>query len=83
MARIERKLKLKLKLRRYPTDLVDDDWNHVRELLPPIARRGRRRRVDLREVLNAIRHLVRGGTAGRFCRRTFRPGRSCIGGSAP
>lgn len=46
------------KLKRYPTDLIDDEWNYIRELLPPGARRGRRRKVDLREVLNAIRYLV-------------------------
>jgi transposase len=66
-ARIERKLK------RYPTDLTDAEWNHIRELLPPTARRGRRRQVDLREVLNAIRYLVRTGCGWRMLPRDFPP----------
>lgn len=65
VAHIERKLK------RYPTDPTDDEWNYIRELLPPGARRGRRRKVDLREVLNAIRYLVRTGCGWRMLPRDF------------
>jgi transposase len=49
MAKIERKAK------RYPTDLTDEEWSKIAPLLPDAARIGRRRRVDLREVLNATR----------------------------
>jgi hypothetical protein len=55
MAEIERKLK------RYPTDLTDEEWSAIAPLLPKPAKKGRRRTVDLREVLNAIRYLVRTG----------------------
>jgi transposase len=30
-------------------------------LMPAVARTGRRRSIDLREVLNAIRYMVRSG----------------------
>jgi len=67
VARIERQL------RRYPTDLTDKEWNHIKALLPPMARRGRRRKVDLREVLNAIRYLVRTGCGWRMLPQDFPP----------
>jgi hypothetical protein len=37
---------------RYPSDLTDDEWAHVETLIPPAKRGGRRREVDVREVLN-------------------------------
>ena len=42
MARIAKKT------RRYPTDLTDEEWSQV-ELLPPPAKKGRKRTVALRE----------------------------------
>src|ERR1700755_505478 len=50
--------------KRYPTDLTDMEWQTVEPLLPKPGKTGRRRRVDLREVLNAIRYLARTGAAG-------------------
>jgi transposase len=44
--------------RRYPTDLTDQEWQVIWPL-PPASTRGRRPGVDLRAVLNAIRHLAR------------------------
>jgi transposase len=55
MAEIERKTK------RYPTDLTDEESSKIEPFLPGMARTGRRRQVDLREVLNAIRYLARTG----------------------
>jgi transposase len=53
MARIEKKTK------RYPSDLTDEEWAAMAPFLPQPHRTGRRRRTDLREVLNAIRTMVR------------------------
>ena len=36
---------------RYPSDLTDDEFEHVRPLIRPGRRGGRRRSVDLREVV--------------------------------
>ncbi len=58
MARIERQTK------RYPTDLTDREWERIAPLLPGACGAGRPRRTDLREVLNAIRYLVRTGCGG-------------------
>ena len=55
MARLEKKTK------RYPSDLTDEEWERIAPLLPKPARRGRPREVEFREVINAVRYLVRSG----------------------
>lgn len=55
----------------YPTDLTDAQWAVLAPLLPPPSRRGRPRRVCLREVLNALFYLVRSGCAWRLLPREF------------
>jgi len=37
---------------RYPSDLTDAEWELVRPCIPSCKRGGRRRTVDLREVVN-------------------------------
>jgi putative transposase len=49
----------------YPTDLTDSQWHLIKEWLPPPARTGRPR-LDLREVLNAIFYVVKGGIQWRM-----------------
>lgn len=41
----------------HPTDLSDAQWQVIQKLIPPPKQGGRRRRVDLRQVVNAIRYL--------------------------
>ena len=41
----------------YPSDLTDEQWRSVEPLIPPPAVGGRKREVDMREVVNAIRYL--------------------------
>lgn len=48
-------------LKRYPTDMADEEWPVIARLLPRSRKRGRPRMTDLREVVNAIRDLVRAG----------------------
>jgi transposase len=60
MAAIEKKTK------RYPSDLTDEEWRSVEPLLPQPAKRGRKRTTDLREVVNAIRYMVRAGCEWRM-----------------
>lgn len=43
---------------RYPSDLTEAEWALVSPLIPPAKRGGRRRTVDVREVLNAIFYLL-------------------------
>jgi hypothetical protein len=39
---------------RYPSDLTDAEWSLVAPLIPPAKRGGRKRDVDLREVVNGV-----------------------------
>ena len=51
---------------RYPTDLTDDEWRVLEPLIPPAKPGGRPRSVDLREIVNGIRYLLRSGGAWRL-----------------
>ena len=55
---------------RYPTDLTDSQWHLIKDWLPPPARTGRPR-LDLREVINAVLYLVKGGIQWRLMPREF------------
>ena len=67
MAKIEKKTK------RYPSDLTDEEWSAVEPLMPPASATGRRRQTDFREILNAIRYLVRSGCEWRMLPVHFAP----------
>lgn len=45
----------------YPSDLTEEQWLLIESLLPPAKPGGRRREVDLREVMNAILYVDRAG----------------------
>ena len=59
------------KTRRYPSDLTDPEWLLIQPLLPPVARRGRKPKVDMRGMLNAIRYMARGGGGWRMLPTNF------------
>ena len=67
MAEIARKTK------RYPTDLTDAEWDQIKPLLPKAARRGRKPKTDMREVMNAIRYMARSGGGWRMLPKEFGP----------
>ena len=46
---------------RYPSDLTDGEWALIEPMIPPAKRGGRRREVDVREVLNAIFYVLSTG----------------------
>ena len=46
---------------RYPSDLSDAEWALVEPAIPPAKRGGRRREVNVREVLNAILYVLSTG----------------------
>ena len=45
----------------YRSDLSDDQWNLIKDLLPPAKPGGRPREVDLREVVNTLMYQARTG----------------------
>lgn len=59
--------------KRYPSDLTDDEWAILGPLLPPSKPGGRPRSADMREVVNAIFYVLRGGIPWRFLPKEFPP----------
>ena len=51
---------------RYETDLTDAEWALIEPLMPEPNQRGRPREWPLREVMNAIFYVLRGGVAWRL-----------------
>jgi len=64
---------LKKILKRYPSDMTDEEWSFIEPLLPVSYKRGRPRQTDLREVINALRWLVRAGAGWGMLPKDFPP----------
>lgn len=58
---------------RYPTDLSDPEWIILTPLIPAAKRGGRPRTTDMREVVNAIFYILRGGCQWRLLPTDFPP----------
>ena len=58
----------------YPSDLTDAQWkSELAPLLPPSKPRGHPRTVDLREVVNGVLYVLRGGIPWRMTPRLDLP----------
>lgn len=57
--------------KRYASDLTDKEWETLRPLLPGYASQGRPRHTQLREVINALRYVVRSGCSWRMLPKEF------------
>src|SRR3984893_8223294 len=58
---------------RYPSDLTDEEWNHIEPLIPPAKRGGRKREVNVREVVNGIMYVLSTGCQWRYVPRDLPP----------
>ena len=58
---------------RYPSDLTDAEWQILAPLLPPPAETGRHRCWPMRELMNAIFFVLRGGCPWRMLPEHFPP----------
>jgi transposase len=58
---------------RYPSDLTDEEWALVEPFIPPAKRGGRKRTVDVREVLNGIFYILATGCQGRALPKDLPP----------
>jgi putative transposase len=63
--------------KRYPSDLSRTQWKRLKPLLPPAKPGGRPREVKLREILNGIFYIARGGCAWRMMPTDFPPWSTC------
>ena len=61
---------------RYGSDLTDAEWPILGPFLPAEAGHGRKRAYPMREVVNAMCYVLRGGIAWRLMSGTFPPGRT-------
>jgi|TARA_B100000315_G_scaffold234152_1_gene247927 transposase len=61
------------KAARYPSDLTDDEWALIDPLIPPAKHGGRRRKVDLREVVNGVLYVLATGCQWRALPRDLPP----------
>jgi putative transposase len=55
----------------YPSDLTDEEWEWIKELIPAAKSGGRPRTLCLRAVLNAIFYVTKGGLQGRMLPTNF------------
>jgi len=58
---------------RYPSDLTDAEWVIVEPMIPPPRRGGRPRETSMREVMNAVRYVLRTGCQWRQLPKDFPP----------
>ena len=65
------------KPKRYPSDLTHTQWKRFNRLLPEAKPGGRPRSVDLREILNGIFYITRGGCAWRMMPKDLPPWSTC------
>jgi transposase len=59
----------------YPTDLTDEEWSILAPLFSKSERRGRKRRHDLRRVLDGCFYVLRGGISWRMMPHDLPPWR--------
>src|SRR5919199_3508362 len=64
---------------RYPSDLTDAEWALVEPLIPPAKRGGRKREVDVRQVLDGTLYVLATGCQWRALPKDLPP-RSTVHG---
>ena len=57
----------------YPRDLTDDEWQLLEALIPPAKGGGRKRTVNMREVMNAIYYVLKTGCQWDYLPHDFPP----------
>jgi transposase len=62
---IETRLRHNRDGRRYTHNLIDEEWDVIKALIPPAKPGGNKRTVDIREVLNGLLHILGTGCQWR------------------
>src|SRR2546429_7060785 len=55
----------------YPSDLTDEEWEWIKDLIPAAKSGGRPRTLCMRAVLNAIFYVTKGGIQWRMLPTNF------------
>lgn len=58
---------------RYPSDLTDAEWSLIEPHIPAARRGGRRRKVDVREVVQGVLYVLETGCQWRHLPKDFPP----------
>ena len=58
---------------RYPSDLTDDEWRLIEPLIAPAKRGGRKREVNVREVMNGVMYVLSTGCQWRAIPKDLPP----------
>ena len=58
---------------RYPSDLTDGEWSYLAPHIPPAKHGGRKRKVDIREVMNGILYVLETGCPWRHLPKDLPP----------
>ena len=58
---------------RYPSDLTDEEWALIEPLIPPAKHGGRRREVNLREIVNGLMYVLSTGCQWRYVPKDLPP----------
>jgi transposase len=58
---------------RYPSDLTDGKSSHVAPLIRPAKHGGRKRKADVREVVNGIMYVLSTGCQWRYVPKDLPP----------
>jgi transposase len=58
---------------RYPSDLTDDEWEHVAPMIPLAKPGGNKRTVDIREVMNGVMYVLSTGCQWRALPKDLPP----------
>ena len=58
---------------RYPSDVTDAEWAQIAPLIPPAKRGGRKRSVDLREIVNGLMYVLSTGCQWRYVPKDLPP----------
>ena len=64
---------------RYPSDVTDDEWAHIAPLIPPAKRGGRKRNVDVRDVVNGLMYILSTGCQWRAIPKDLPPRSTLFG----
>ena len=75
----ENRLKYNRDKLRYPSDLTDDEWSHIAPIIPPAKRGGRKRSVELREVVNGLMYVLSTGCQWRYVPKDLPPKSTLFG----
>ena len=63
----------------YPSDVTDEQWEVIAALFPAAKTGGRPRTVDMRQVVNGILYINRGGCAWRMLPKEYGPWETAYG----